>query len=142
MIAGGRTRYWAGWKREWLASPVREKAFDEIGESVSAWWNVNPDVVADRRIEHVVAVHQCVTRALFRVEPGSWETVTTGRLDKNGNPIKKSAFWFQAIDSGPLFDDVVGPHGHRIPDRERGAQNSIYYWPRPVVLPTAIFSAM
>lgn len=127
VIAGGRTRYWAGWKREWLVSSVREKAFDEIGESASAWWGVNPDVVAHRGIEHVVAVHRDVTRALFRVEPGSWETVTTDRMDKKGKPIKKSAFWFQTIDAGTLFGDVVGPHGHRIPARARGAQNSIYY---------------
>jgi hypothetical protein len=132
VIAGGRMRYWAGWKREWLVSSVRRKAFDEIGESLSAWWSINPDVVVDRGIDHVAAVHRGVTRALFRVEPGSWETVITDRLDKNGKPIKKSAFWFQTIDSGTLFDDVVGPHGRRVPTRARGAQNSIYYWPRSV----------
>lgn len=69
MIAGGRMRYWAGWKREWLVSSVREKAFDEIGESVSAWWSVNPDVVADRGIEYVAAVHRGVTRALNLFQP-------------------------------------------------------------------------
>jgi hypothetical protein len=36
MIAGGRVRYAAGFKAEWLVSAVRRRAFDEIGESVSA----------------------------------------------------------------------------------------------------------
>jgi hypothetical protein len=80
VIAGGRVRYFAGWKPEWLASSVRSKAYDEIGECVSAWWGVDPRVV-DRGcggIEHVAAVHCGVTRALFRIEPGSWETKVFG----------------------------------------------------------------
>ena len=81
-------------------------------------------------IKHVAVLHRGVTRALFKIEPGSWETITTDRTDKNGRPITKSAFWFKTIDSGPLFDEVVGPHGRRIPARAQGAQNAIYYWPR------------
>jgi uncharacterized protein len=127
VIAGGRVRYFAGWKPEWLVSSVRREAYDEIGESVSAWWSVSPQVVADGGIEHVAAVHRGVTRALFKIEPGSWETITY-RVAKNGRPITKSAFWFQTISSGPLFDEVIGPHGRRVP-RAQGAQNSINYWP-------------
>jgi uncharacterized protein len=128
VIAGGRVRYFAGWKPEWLVSSVRREAYDEIGESISAWWSVSPQVVADCGIEHVVAVHRGVTRALFKIEPGSWETITTDRVAKNGRPITKSAFRFQTISSGPLFDEVIGPHGRRVP-RAQGAQNSINYWP-------------
>lgn len=126
VIAGGRVRYFAGWKPEWLVS-VRRDAYDEIGESVSAWWSVSPQVVADGGIEHVAAVHRGVTRALFKIEPGSWETITY-RVAKNGRPITKSAFWFQTISSGPLLDEVIGPHGRRVP-RAQGTQNSINYWP-------------
>lgn len=128
VIAGGRVRYFAGWKPEWLVSSVRRKAYDEIGEYVSAWWRVDPYVVDYGGIEHVAAVHRSVTRALFRIEPGSWETKGFG-FDKNGREIRRAAFWFQATESGPLFDEVVGPHGHRVPPRARGAQNSISYWP-------------
>ena len=130
LTAGGRVRYGAGYKSEWLVSSVRRKAYDEIGESVSAWWSVSPQIVAAREIKHVAVLHRGVTRALFRIEPGSWETISTDRVDKHGRPITKSAFWFQTIDSGPLFDDVIGPHGHRIPPRAPGTQNAIYYWPR------------
>lgn len=130
LIAGGRVRYGAGYKPEWLVSSVRRNAYEEIGESVSAWWTVSPHVVASAGIDHVVVVHRGVTRALFQIEPGSWETITTDRTDKNGRPITKSAFWFKAVDSGPLFNVVIGPHGHRIPVRAPGAQNAIYYWPR------------
>lgn len=94
VIAGGRVRHFAGWKPEWLASAVRRKAYDEIGKCVSAWWRVDPDVVDYGCVEHVVAVHRGVTRALFRIEPGSWETEVFG-LDKNGREIKRAAFWFR-----------------------------------------------
>jgi hypothetical protein len=130
LIAGGRVRNGAGYKPEWLVSSVRRSAYAEIGESVSAWWSVSPKVVEACGIKHVAVLHRGVTRALFKIEPGSWETITTDRTDKNGRPITKSAFWFKTIDSGPLFDEVVGPHGHRIPARAQGAQNAIYYWPR------------
>ena len=130
LIAGGRVRNGAGYKPEWLVSSVRRSAYAEIGESVSAWWSVSPKVVEACGIKHVAVLHRGLTRALFKIEPGSWETITTDRTDKNGRPITKSAFWFKTIDSGPLFDEVVGPHGHRIPARAQGAQNAIYYWPR------------
>ncbi len=128
VIAGGRVRCFAGWKPEWLASSVRRKAYEEIGECVSAWWSVDPDVVDHGGIEHVAAVHRGVTRALFRIEPGSWETKVAG-FDKNGREIRRAAFRFQAIASGPLFDEVIGPHGHQVPPRAQGAQNSLHYWP-------------
>jgi uncharacterized protein len=128
VIAGGRVRYFSGWKPEWLASSVRRKAYGEIGESASAWWRVDPRVVDRGGIEHVAAVHRGVTRALFRIEPGSWETKVFG-LHKSGRQIRLAAFWFQTIESGPLFDEVIGPHGHRVPPRAQGTQNPLHYWP-------------
>ncbi len=129
-IAGGRVRYGAGFKSEWLVSSARRQSYDRIGESVSAWWNLSRRQLERRGIEHVAAMHRGVTRALFKIDPDSWETVDRDRTDKNGRPITKSAFWFHVIDSGPLFDQVVGPHGHRVPGRAKGAQNALYYWPR------------
>jgi uncharacterized protein len=121
-------RYFSGWKPEWLVSSVRRKAYNEIGESVSAWWSVDLRVVDRGGIEHVAAVHRGVTRALFRIEQGSWETKVFG-FDKNGHEIRKAAFRFHFVASGPLFDKVIGPHGHQVPPRAQGAQNSIHYWP-------------
>jgi uncharacterized protein len=128
-MADGRPRYWAGWDDEWLVSSVREKSFQEIGESVAGWWRIDLNKVARRGIEHVAAVHRGVTRALFRIEPGSWKTRTDG-LDANGTPIRRKAFRFQVVDGGDLFGDVVGPHGHRVPARAPGDQASVHYWPR------------
>lgn len=127
-IAGNRKRGLAGWNPEWLVSSVRRKAYYEIGLSVSAWWDINPDVVEHGRIEHAVAVHRGVTRALFGIEPGSWEREVRGYA-KNGRVIRKAAFWFQVIESGPLFDEVVGPYGHRLKQRARGDQTSFRYHP-------------
>jgi hypothetical protein len=128
-MADGRLRYWAGWDDEWLVSSVREKSFQEIGESVAGWWRIDLNRVTRCEIEHVAAVHRGVTRALFRIEPGSWKTRTDG-LDANGKPIVRKAFRFQVVDRGDLFDDVVGPHGHRVPARAPGDQSSVNYWPR------------
>lgn len=133
VIAGGRVRYGAGFKSEWLVSSMRQQAYDDIGESVSAWWRISPDHVAKSGIEHVAAVHRGVTRALFKVIPGSWEVSETKRTDNGGRPIRKAAFWFDTVSEGELFDQVVGPYGHRIPDKPAGSQNAINYWPRPPV---------
>jgi hypothetical protein len=85
-------RHFIGWKPEWLVSSVRGKAYDEIGECVSAWWRVDPGVVDDGRVEHVAAVHRGVTRAFFRIEPGTWETEALAsqerpRDQKGGLPV-------------------------------------------------------
>ncbi|MFZ2503291.1 MAG: hypothetical protein WAW88_11525 [Nocardioides sp.] len=133
VIAGGVTRYGAGYKPEWLVSASRVRAFEEIGESLSAWWNLSPSSVERRGIKHVVAVHRGVTRALFEIQPNSWEVVSTDRLDKRGRTISKTAFKVSPIAEGVLFDEVVGRHGHRVAGRAKGAQNSLSYWPRPPV---------
>jgi hypothetical protein len=130
VIAGGRVRYGAGFRSEWLVSSIRRRVYHEIGESASAWWSLSPRSVERRGIRHVAVMHRGVTRALLQIQPGSWEVKTTSRVDKRGRPITKTAFWFRAIEEGPLFDDIVGAYGHRVPGRARGTQNSIYYWPR------------
>lgn len=129
-IAGGRKRTGAGFKPEWLVRSAREAAYDSIGESASAWWTVNRRSVKARGIEYFAVLYRGVTRGLYKIEPDSWETVDRGK-SKNGSRITKSAFWFEPVRSGDLFDQVVGPHGHRVVNRAKGAQNAIYYWPRP-----------
>ncbi|MEQ7845755.1 hypothetical protein [Nocardioides kribbensis] len=106
------------------------EAYDAIGESIQAWWTLSPVSVTRRGIDHVVAVQRGVTRELFEIVPGSWETRVTDRLDKGGRPISKTAFMVTPVSEGTLFDEVVGPHGHRVTGRAKGAQNSLYYWPR------------
>jgi hypothetical protein len=130
VIAGGRVRTGAGYRPEWLASPARVRAYPAIGDSVSAWWVLSEASLTRRGIQHVVAVHRGVTRALFEIVPGSWETVDTGRDDSRGRPVRRSGFQVRPVEAGELFAQVVGPHGHRVPRRARGAQNAIYYWPR------------
>lgn len=127
-VAGGRRRHFAGWRPEWNVSSVRESAFDEIGFAASAWWVVKEQSVRSRGIEHVAVVHKEITRGLYRIEPGSWEARHS--RDKRGHLKTRSAFELTTIRSGPLFDDVVGPNGHRVPRRTRNArQGSIYFWP-------------
>lgn len=127
-IAGGRTRFGAGWRSEWSSSTIRQSAADQIGESASGWWSVSPRRVRRSEIEYAVPVHGGVTRALLRILPDSWEQMDTGRVTQTGRPIRKAAFWFDVVTTGPTFNAVVGPHGRRVPGP--GRQNSIYYWPR------------
>lgn len=129
-MADGHLRYWAGWDDRWLVSSVREKSFKEIGESVSGWWRIDLNKVKRREIEHVAAVHRGVTRALLKIEQGSWKTRIDEPEIEDGTPVKRKAFSFTIVDSGDLFDGVVGPHGHRVPARARGDQSSVHYWPR------------
>ncbi|WP_052492369.1 GIY-YIG nuclease family protein [Leucobacter komagatae] len=128
-VAGGRMRYRVGYSPEWLASDARKRAYAEIGDSVSAWWSLDVSRIERLGIRHVVALHRGVTRALFEIVPDSWE-FDTSRVDKNGRTITKVAFQVEVVDSGPLFDATVGPYGRRVPERARGSQNAIYYWPR------------
>jgi len=129
-IAGGRLRTGAGFKQEWLVRGAREAACQEIGESASAWWTVSQKNVEARGIEHFAVLYRGVTRGLYKIDHDSWQTVDGG-TSKSGAAIRKSAFWFEPIRSGLLFDEIVGPHGHRVTGRAKGAQNAIYYWPRP-----------
>lgn len=120
VIAGGRTRYGAGFKRAWYDPVLRAAEIGVMGAGMSAWWKVSPRHVEREGIEHAVALYRGITRGVFRIEDGSWEKNSDGR----------AAFWCTPITTGSLYDEVVGPHGHRVPNRAKGAQNSIYYWPR------------
>jgi hypothetical protein len=87
--------------------------------STAGWWIVSEAAVAQRKIKYVVAVHLGVTRGLFEIRKGSW--VKAG---------KRRSWVATPVLSGGVYDEVVGPHGHRCADRQRGAQNSIAYWPK------------
>lgn len=118
-LPGGRSRDGYGYKPEWLSSNVREKHYEEIGLSACAWWGFNLERA--KQYEYAVAVHRGVTRALMRIKPGSMEEVIIPDSGK-----KRCGFQFEIIDSGKLFNEVVGKYGHRI----KIAQTQ-YYWPRP-----------
>lgn len=129
LVAAGRPRWFTGWRPEWYVSSERERAFDEIGFAASAWWYVTESSARHRGVEHVAVIHREVTRGLYRIEPGSWETRAEG-VAKNGRKLTRSAFALTTIPSGQFFDEVVGPHGHRVPRRTgHHRQSSVYYWP-------------
>lgn len=114
-IPGGGTRQGYGYKREWLESSVRKQHYQEIGESTCSWWPLSKDSIQQKGIEYVVAAYRGVTRALFRIKPGTWES-EDGRL----------GWQFDVVDSGDVFDQVVGEYGHRIEPRPTQNQR---YWP-------------
>lgn len=113
-IPGG-TRRGYGYKREWLESSVRKQHYQEIGESTCSWWRLSQDSIEWRGIEYVVAAYRGVTRALFRIKPGTWKC-EDGRL----------GWEFEIVDSGDIFDQVVGEYGHRV---EPKPQQNQRYWP-------------
>ncbi|MDO5722410.1 MAG: hypothetical protein Q4P06_07720 [Actinomycetaceae bacterium] len=114
-----RSRGGCGYKPEWLPSNMRKKHYEEIGLSACAWWDFSLELAS--QYEYAVAVHRGVTRALMRIKPGSMEEKIMPYSGK-----KRRGFQFEIIDSGELFDEVVGKYGHRI----KMAQTQ-YYWPRP-----------
>lgn len=118
-----KTRAGYGYKREWLTSSVREQHFEEIGRSVCAWWRIDPERVERNNIENAVAVHRGVTRAVFRILPGTWEE-QGGRRGFQFEPVTRDD------DTLPdLYDEVVGPYGHRIPEKKKGDMAPLRYWP-------------
>lgn len=115
-IPGGETRQGYGYKREWLESSVRKQHYQEIGESTCSWWPLSKDSIQQKGIEYVVAAYRGVTRALFRIKPDTWKQSSDGRL----------GWQFDIVDSGDIFDQVVGEYGHRVEPRPGQGQR---YWP-------------
>lgn len=123
-LPDGGSRAGYGFKHEWLVSEIRERHLDELGDAARGAWNIaewrftesNPE-----RYEYLVAVHGGVTRGLFHIIPNSFTY--------SDDPSRKSVA-VEPVRSGPLWEDVVGRHGHTVPGMRRGTQNPVYYWPR------------
>ncbi|MFJ6548506.1 LEM-3-like GIY-YIG domain-containing protein [Microbacterium sp. NPDC091676] len=111
-----------GYKNAWLTRAERLKHLPEIAHSASKWFKFTEREVERRGIEFAVAAHRGVTRALLRIEPGSWKHIGAG-------PERRSGFRFEIVTEGPLFDEVVGEYGHRLPPKKRGEQSTFRYWP-------------
>ena len=123
-IPGGGTRQGYGYKREWLESSVRKQHYQEIGESTCSWWKLSEDTIQQKGIEYVAAAYRGVTRALFRIKPDTWEE--TFEPDADDGHGRRIGWQFDIVDSGDIFDQVVGEYGHRV--EPRPAQNQ-RYWP-------------
>ena len=122
-IPGG-TRQGYGYKREWLESSVRKQHYREIGESTCSWWILSEDTIQQKGIEYVAAAYRGVTRALFRIKPDTWEEAFEPDADDGHG--RRIGWQFDIVDSGDIFDQVVGEYGHRV--EPRPAQNQ-RYWP-------------
>ncbi|MFT0848874.1 hypothetical protein VR010_14135 [Actinomycetaceae bacterium L2_0104] len=122
-MPGGWTRYGHGYRSEWLSSEERKQHYQEIGESAAGWWRLAPWTVERSSIEYAVACYRGVTRALLKIKPDSWVRQCYGPRDYRG------AFEFEIIESGDVFEQTVGPYGHRLPRKKRGERNT-FYWPR------------
>ncbi|MDE0580398.1 MAG: hypothetical protein OXI29_11065 [bacterium] len=88
----------------------------EMGDSVRAWWEISPESVKTRRAEYAVAVHDGITRGLFKIGR-KWIRRDDGRR----------AFDVEPMTSGKAFDSWVGPLGRRINVRSYGS--SFLYYP-------------
>ncbi|WP_250505015.1 GIY-YIG nuclease family protein [Bowdeniella massiliensis] len=128
-MPGGWKREGHGYKAEWLTRSEREKNYEEICKSACGWWILSKHRLESSGIDHIVAVHRKVTRALLRIKPGSWEVQTYAPKEGAKKVDRRVACEFEAVKSGELFDQLVGPYGRRLPDKKKGARNQ-FYWPR------------
>jgi hypothetical protein len=119
-IAGNRTRPGNGFKREWLDSELRNRDARLLEMATSSRWVISPRQVQRRGVRYAVPVFRGVTRGLLEIRADSWEQLSGRRWGFVGKPIL----------AGDLFEEVVGRHGHRVPGKQRGSQNPVYYWPR------------
>lgn len=116
----GKVRPGYGWKAEWAYEPD----LDQLCESVTCWWSgLNETNVAARNVRHVVATYRSITRGLFEIVDGSWE------YRDDGGSRRRGGFAVRPIADGRLWSEVVGPKGHRLPDKQRGDQSAYRYWP-------------
>lgn len=111
-----------GYKSTWLPGAERVKNYHDIGHSASKWFKFTEREVERRGIDYAVAAHRGVTRALLRIVPGSWQSTGSGAE-------RRSGFAFDVVTEGALFDETVGEHGHRLPEKTRGEQSTFRYWP-------------
>ncbi|MDO4929180.1 MAG: hypothetical protein Q3976_09020 [Corynebacterium sp.] len=123
-IPGGKKRQGYGYKKEWLESSERLKHYQEIGESCCSWWKLSERTIQDKGIEYVVAAHRGVTRGLFRIKPNTWEAYSVS--NGNGEPERRIGWQFDIVDSGDVFDQVVGSYGHILSPKPKQNQ---HYWP-------------
>lgn len=86
----------------------------ELVDSTRAWWKMDPNRLVSEGIDHAVAVHQGLTRAVVRI--GDLFQRTDGRW----------AFSATLLTSGNVFDEWVGPSGRSV-DFAHGNQNPVAY---------------
>jgi len=89
----------------------------ELVDSTRAWWKLSPVTVERREVEHVVAVHDGVTRGVMRI--GEWIQREDGRR----------AFTATPAEDPTVLDKWVGSLGRRVAFAA-SAQNPITYWPQ------------
>lgn len=88
----------------------------DLYNTTRCWWKVSPDKVERLGIHHAAAVFQGVTRALYEIHSWEWNA-TLGRWGFRGS----------RVESGKLYNEVIGPFGHRVPFPMH-TQNPISYW--------------
>ena len=121
-----RLRYWQDEKLQIESGYFRSgygyrdgMTVTEMGDSTRAWWRISPGSVKARRAEYAVAVHEGITRGVFKIGE-RWIQRDDGRW----------AFDVEPIANGEIFDCWVGPLGHSVRDHFlKGSQNPIRYYP-------------
>lgn len=119
----------------------------DIVQSMRGWWELDPREVERLGIEHAVAFHQGVTRAVVEIDRWKWLEVKDDdhhrkRVDDLGHdfdscawPAKQGIRWAFDVKSDRADDDVwdawVGLDGKRVPDRLYHTITS--YWPASTV---------
>ena len=87
----------------------------ELVDSTRAWWRIDPNRLEREGINHAVAIHQGVTRAVVRI----------GNLFQRSD--RRRAFSATLLTNGQVFDEWVGPLGRSV-DFARGNRNPVAYW--------------
>jgi hypothetical protein len=100
----------------------------EVLESVQAWWVLNPKRAA--RYRYAVAVHDGITRGVWEIAPGSWQSWTP-------RPDRGLRWSFTGHEApAEIHDAFVGRIGRRVPSVRPdgkavfGRGSPIAYWPR------------
>lgn len=90
---------------------------NELVDSTRGWWRFSPESANSRGVQHAVAVVNGRTRALM--------TIDEYLVPRDDGRI---AFTARLIESGPLFESIVGAAGKSV-DFAPGSSNPVTYWP-------------
>ena len=90
----------------------------ELYDATRVWWKVSPRSVDRRGVTHAVAVHQGITRSVYRID--RWFS---------NKDVTRWGFEGEEVTTGDLFEEYVGALGKRV-EFPAGSQIPVVYWPR------------
>lgn len=124
VMPNGEMRLGHGFKNEWMDRKLLDSNLVDLGNSVCCWWNWDINKIERFEIAHLVGIYRGVTRGLFQIKPGSLSASPKYSARRKGCDVVPVT-----DESSKLWQNVIGLHGHSLPEKKRGERGPFRYWP-------------